>query len=322
MPRPSRRAIPDKLAYITQTTLSVDDTARHHRHPRAALPRHPRAAQARTSATPPRTARRRSRPSPANAMLMLVVGAPNSSNSQRLVEVARTQGCERPAGRSAPATSTGWLIGDAATIGITAGASAPEVLVNEVIDAFKSRYDVTVEIVRSASTSSVFKLPRELRRESRLTRPVTSGQVDIFTDGACSGNPGPGGWGAVSALRARREGAFGRRAADHQQPHGADGRDPRARGAEAALPGRAATPTAIYVRDGITRWIHGWRRNGWKTADRKPVKNAELWQELLEAAWRRTRSNGTGSKAMPAMPRTSAPTNWPAKRCCRSRTGE
>ena len=68
-----------------------------------------------------------------------------------------------------------------------------------------------------------------------------------------------------------------------------------------------------YVMNGITEWIHGWKRNGWKTADKKPVKNGELWQ-----AWTRpagaTRSTGTGSRAMPAMSRTSAPTSWPGRR--------
>ena len=84
-----------------------------------------------------------------------------------------------------------------------------------------------------------------------------------------------------------------RRAADHQQPDGAA--SPRSARLEALKrPCRVALYTdSIYVRDGITKWIHGWRRNGWRTADRKPVKNAELWQELLDAA-ARTRSNGTG----------------------------
>ena len=77
--------------------------------------------------------------------------------------------------------------------------------------------------------------------------------------------------------------AVRRRAADDQQPHGADGRH---QGLEALKrPCRVELHTdSIYVRDGITRWIHGWQRNGWRTSDKKPVKNAELWQELLDAA--------------------------------------
>ncbi len=106
--------------------------------------------------------------------------------------------------------------------------------------------------------------------------------VDAYTDGACSGNPGPGGWGAyliqagqtrelsggepattnnrmemmaaISALEFIREGAVVRLHTD-----------------------------STYLKDGITKWIHGWKKNGWKTSDRKPVKNVDLWQRL-EAA--------------------------------------
>ena len=94
---------------------------------------------------------------------------------------------------------------------------------------------------------------------------MTLPAVEIFTDGACKGNPGPGGWGVVI------------RAGPHEK---------ELSGGEALTrPCKVALYTdSIYVRDGITKWIHGWRRNGWKTADRKPVKNAELWQALLDAA--------------------------------------
>jgi ribonuclease HI len=108
-------------------------------------------------------------------------------------------------------------------------------------------------------------------------------EVEIFTDGACKGNPGPGGWGAI--IRSGR----------HEKE--LSGGDPLTtnnrmellaaiRALEALKrPCRIRLHTdSIYVRDGITKWIHGWRRNGWKTADRKPVKNAELWQALLDAA--------------------------------------
>ena len=108
-------------------------------------------------------------------------------------------------------------------------------------------------------------------------------KVEIFTDGACKGNPGPGGWGAII------------RAGDNEKE--LSGGEPlttnnrmemlAAIRALQALkrPCEVVLHTdSIYLRDGITKWIHGWRRNGWKTADRKPVKNAELWQELLDAA--------------------------------------
>ena len=72
-----------------------------------------------------------------------------------------------------------------------------------------------------------------------------------------------------------------------------------------------------YVQNGISAWIHGWKQRGWKTADKKPVKNVELWQRL-DAARARTRWTGTGSRATRATSRTSAPTSWRARACSRS----
>ena len=108
-------------------------------------------------------------------------------------------------------------------------------------------------------------------------------EVEIFTDGACKGNPGPGGWGVGDPRRRAREGAV-----SGGEPLTTNNRMEllaAIRGLEALKrPCRVQLYTdSIYVRDGITKWIHGWRRNGWRTADRKPVKNAELWQELLDA---------------------------------------
>ena len=107
--------------------------------------------------------------------------------------------------------------------------------------------------------------------------------VEIATDGACKGNPGRGGWGAL--LR------FGDR---EKELSGAENPSTNNRmelmAAIAALealrqPCRVKLSTdSRYVMDGLTKWIHGWRKNGWKTADRKPVKNADLWQQLLAAA--------------------------------------
>ncbi|MGE4411248.1 MAG: ribonuclease HI [Sphingobium sp.] len=110
-------------------------------------------------------------------------------------------------------------------------------------------------------------------------------QVEIFTDGACKGNPGPGGWGAVI------------RSGKHEKELSGGEADTTNNRMElmaaiAALNALkrpchvALTTDSSYVRDGITKWIHGWRRNGWKTADRKPVKNADLWQALVEATAR------------------------------------
>ena len=107
--------------------------------------------------------------------------------------------------------------------------------------------------------------------------------VEIFTDGACKGNPGPGGWGAIL-----RSGGKERELSGGENPS-TNNRMELMAAIEAlnalTKPCRVSLTTdSNYVRDGITKWIHGWRRNGWKTADRKPVKNAELWQALLDAA--------------------------------------
>ena len=107
--------------------------------------------------------------------------------------------------------------------------------------------------------------------------------IDIYTDGACSGNPGPGGWGAVL------------RAGPHER---------ELKGGEAATTNNRMELTAAiaalealkrpslvrlhtdssYLKDGITRWRHGWKRNGWKTASKQPVKNEDLWRRLDAAA--------------------------------------
>jgi len=108
-------------------------------------------------------------------------------------------------------------------------------------------------------------------------------KVEIFTDGACRGNPGPGGWAALIRMGARE-----RELSGSESPT-TNNRMELLAAIEAlkALkrPCRVQLTTdSNYVRDGITKWIHGWRRNGWRTADRKPVKNADLWQALLDAA--------------------------------------
>ncbi|CAN5393824.1 ribonuclease HI [soil metagenome] len=107
--------------------------------------------------------------------------------------------------------------------------------------------------------------------------------VEIATDGACKGNPGPGGWGAIIRSGTReRELSGGEKLTTNNRME--------MMAAIEALnalkqPCRVTLSTdSRYVMDGLNKWIHGWQKNGWRTADRKPVKNAELWQALLAAA--------------------------------------
>ena len=109
--------------------------------------------------------------------------------------------------------------------------------------------------------------------------------VEAFTDGACKGNPGPGGWGVVLRAGSKERELSGGEALT------TNNRMELTAAIEAlsALkkPCRVKLSTdSRYVMDGLTKWIHGWRKNGWRTADKKPVKNAELWQALVEASAR------------------------------------
>ena len=106
--------------------------------------------------------------------------------------------------------------------------------------------------------------------------------IIIYTDGACSGNPGPGGWGAILVHGENRKELSG------GEPETTNNRMELQAAIEAlgALkrPCKVAVYTdSVYVRDGITKWIQGWQRNGWRTAAKKPVKNVELWQALQAA---------------------------------------
>jgi 4-hydroxy-3-methylbut-2-enyl diphosphate reductase len=154
-----------KLAFVTQTTLSVDDTidivaALHERFPMIVGPHKEDICYATTN-----------RQEAVKAMApkcdaILVVGAPNSSNSKRLVEVGARAGCNYSQ-LVQRATDIDWrALEGIKSIGITAGASAPEVLINEVINAFKDRFDTTVELVETAVENVEFKVPRVLREAS------------------------------------------------------------------------------------------------------------------------------------------------------------
>jgi 4-hydroxy-3-methylbut-2-enyl diphosphate reductase len=154
----------DRLAYITQTTLSVDDTAEiiatlKRRFPEIVGPKKEDICYATTN---------RQQAIKALAQetdAVVVVGAPNSSNSQRLAEVARAVGCKRVA-MVQRASEIDWdLFNDIDCLGVTAGASAPEVLVEEVLNAFRERFDATIEEVSGVLEGITFKLPRELAGE-------------------------------------------------------------------------------------------------------------------------------------------------------------
>lgn len=106
-------------------------------------------------------------------------------------------------------------------------------------------------------------------------------EVEIFTDGACRGNPGPGGWGALLRHQGKERELYG------GEPHTTNNRMEL----QAAIEGLkalrescvvAVTTDSVYVRNGITTWLANWKRKGWKTAGRKPVKNVDLWQALDE----------------------------------------
>ena len=154
-----------KLAYITQTTLSVDDTAEvvralHERFPDIIGPHKEDICYATTN----RQAAVKQMASKIEALL--VVGAPNSSNSQRLVEVGRAAGCDY-AMLVQTADDIDWrAIEGVQAVGISAGASAPEVLIDGVVDAFRARHDVEIERVVAAEENVSFKMPRVLRQAS------------------------------------------------------------------------------------------------------------------------------------------------------------
>ncbi|MFG1362278.1 4-hydroxy-3-methylbut-2-enyl diphosphate reductase [Xanthobacter versatilis] len=156
---------PDNLAYVTQTTLSLDDTAEmiailRERFPALSEPHKEDICYATTNrqeavkAIAPRVD------------ALVVVGAPNSSNSQRLREAAERAGCARAVLVQRAADIDWTVFSSIASLGVTAGASAPEVLVEEIIDAFVERFTVTVETVTSTEEDVFFPLPRALRPDA------------------------------------------------------------------------------------------------------------------------------------------------------------
>ena len=106
--------------------------------------------------------------------------------------------------------------------------------------------------------------------------------VDIFTDGACSGNPGPGGWGAILRYGAVEKELYGGAPATTNNRMELMAAIQALEALKRPMKVRLYTDSE-YVKNGITQWIHGWKAKGWKTADKKPVKNEDLWKRLDEA---------------------------------------
>ena len=114
---------------------------------------------------------------------------------------------------------------------------------------------------------------------------MTAEAVEIFTDGACSGNPGPGGWGAILRYKGQERELSG------GETETTNNRMEMMAAIVALEPLKRASTVrlhtdSMYLRDGITKWIHAWKKRGWKTADKKPVKNQDLWQRLETALTR------------------------------------
>ena len=140
--------------------------------------------------------------------------------------------------------------------------------------------------------------------------------IDIYTDGACSGNPGPGGWGVLIVTQGEET---------PRELSGGDGETTNNRmELIAAIEGLNATRDAgavrlytdsQYVKNGITSWIAGWKRNGWKTANKKPVKNQDLWRALDEAVagrevewrWVKGHAGHEGNERADALARAAVP---------------
>ena len=153
---------PSKLAYVTQTTLSIDDTAEVVKALKSRFPAivGPHKEDICYATSNRQAAVKEIAP---DVDALLVIGAPNSSNSQRLVEVAKKAGCKNSQ-LVQRATEINWdQLMDIKSIGITAGASAPEILINEVIEALKERFEVKTNFVETATENVNFKVPRILR---------------------------------------------------------------------------------------------------------------------------------------------------------------
>jgi ribonuclease HI len=139
--------------------------------------------------------------------------------------------------------------------------------------------------------------------------------VDAYTDGACSGNPGPGGWGALLRIGGRERELSGAEPATTNNRMELMAAISALEALKRPCKVRLYTDST-YVRDGVTKWIHGWKRNGWKTSDKKPVKNVDLWQRLdaarvphqVEWIWVKGHSGHTENDRVDALARQAIAT--------------
>jgi ribonuclease HI len=139
---------------------------------------------------------------------------------------------------------------------------------------------------------------------------VTGKIVEIFTDGACSGNPGPGGWGAILRYDGHEKEIFGGEPATTNNRMEMMAAIQALESLKRPVPARLHTDSQ-YLRDGITRWIAGWKRRGWLTAEKQPVKNVDLWQRLeaavaphkVEWVWVRGHAGHPGNERADALAR-------------------
>ena len=139
--------------------------------------------------------------------------------------------------------------------------------------------------------------------------------IDIYTDGACSGNPGPGGWGALLRIGAKEKELSGYDPATTNNRMELMAVIEALRALKRPVAARVHTDSQ-YVQKGISEWIHGWKKRGWLTADRKPVKNADLWQALealtvghkIEWLWVRGHAGHTENERVDALARQAIET--------------
>ena len=139
-------------------------------------------------------------------------------------------------------------------------------------------------------------------------------RVELYTDGACSGNPGPGGWGALLIYGKHRKELSGGETATTNNRMELRAVIEGMRALKRRVPVTIYTDS-IYVMKGITEWIEGWKRKGWKTAARKPVKNEDLWRELdaalnghdVEWRWVKGHAGNAGNEAADALARAGIP---------------